>query len=262
MNVAMMQPVALPWQGLFELICRSDIFIFLDDFQFSTQSWDQRNRFFINRGQVGWYTIPVVKSISFLSPFNQVKINEAGSWRIKVLKRIQQNYSKTAYFQDIFPFIKGWLSEEMDSLASQNIAFIILVCNLLGLTRKFLLSSNFPSDEKRSKRVLQLLRSCGATHYYSAKGSFGYMREDGLFPVNDVEVLFQDFRHSPYVQFGSPELFVPYLSIVDTLMNVGPNRTLEFIECGTSRWLTWGEMHDLFARGGATDKERVNKWDT
>ncbi|MHB8770848.1 MAG: WbqC family protein [Syntrophales bacterium] len=257
MNVAMMQPVALPWQGLFELIFKSDIFIFLDDFQFSTQSWDQRNRFFVNKGQVGWYTIPVKKSVSFLSPFNDVKINEAGSWRVKMGKRVQQNYAKASFYRTVFPVLEEWLSAELESLASQNIAFIEAVCNLLGLKRTFLLSSGYPADEKRSARVLQLLRSCGATRYYCAKGSFGYMLADGLFPVDDVEVLFQDFRHSPYPQIGSPDAFVPYLSIVDALMNAGPERTLAFITGGTLHWWTWREMHDGFARGDAPCGEEV-----
>jgi hypothetical protein len=241
MNVGMMQPTFLPWLGFFELIYKSDIFIFLDDFQFSTQSWDQRNRFFVNKGQVDWYTIPIRKSISFLSPFNQVKINEAVPWRIKMLKRIQQNYSRASFSQNIFPLMKEWLSEKTESLADQNIGFIKLVCDIMGLRREFRLSSSYPSDERRSKRVLQLLRFCGATRYYCAKGSFDYMLEDGVFPVDDVEILFQDFQHSPYLQIGSPDQFVAYLSVLDTLMNVGPDRTLEFIKRGTLRWWTWDE---------------------
>lgn len=256
MNVGMMQPVAMPWQGLFELIYKSEIFIFLDDFQFSIQGWDQRNRFFVNNGQVGWYTIPVMKSLSFLSPFNHVMINESVPWRIKILKRIQQNYSKALFYQNIFPLIKEWLSKGRESLASQNIAFIKLVCDLMGLRREFLLSSNYPSEERRSKRVLHLLRSCGATRYYCAKGSFDYMRQDALFPVGDVEILFQDFQHTPYVQIGSPDLFVPYLSILDSLMNVGPDCTLDFVKRGTLRWWTWDEMLFTLTKEKANNNER------
>ncbi len=257
MNVAMMQPVAMPWQGLFELIYKSDIFIFLDDFQFSTQSWDQRNRLFIDKGQVGWYTIPVMKSISFLSPFNQVTINDSVPWRIKFLKRIQQNYSKASFYGPIFPLIEEWLLKENELLAFQNIAFIKLVCDLMGLKRNFRLSSGCPTVEKSSKRVLQLLRFFKATRYYCARGSFNYMFEDGVFPVEDIEILFQDYRHSPYVQIGSPELFVPYLSILDSLMNVGPDCTLEFIKHGTLHWRAWNEMLNSLAMEAEILKEKV-----
>ena len=215
MNVGMMQPLTMPWLGLFELIYTSDVFVFLDDFQFSSQSWGQRNRFFINKGQVGWYTIPVVKSVSFLSAYNEVKINETIPWRIKMMKRIQQNYSRATYYQIIFPFISDWLSMEKNSLAAQNMAFIKSACDLMGFKREFRLSSAYPSKDRRSKRVLQLLRASGATRYYCARGSFDYMFEDGLFPVSNIETLFQNFCHSPYRQVGSPDSFIPYLPILD-----------------------------------------------
>ncbi len=75
MNVGLMQPAFMPWQGFFELICRSDVFVFLDDFQFSVQSYHQRNRLFVNTGQVGWYNVAVEKS-SFKMPMNKAVINE------------------------------------------------------------------------------------------------------------------------------------------------------------------------------------------
>ena len=53
MNIAMMQPTFLPWLGYFQLIHKSDLFVFLDDFQFSVQSYHQRNKLFV-----------------FLAPFN------------------------------------------------------------------------------------------------------------------------------------------------------------------------------------------------
>ena len=241
MNFGMMQPVFMPWVGLFELIYKSDIFVFLDDFQFSERSWDQRNRLFIIKGLVGWYTIPVRKSLSFRPSFNHAKIDDTVPWRKKMIKRVQQNYSKASFFEEIFPLIKEWLSEEKESLASQNIAFIKLACDLMKIDAEFRLSSNYQSEEKRSKRLLQLLRFCGAKRYYCAKGSFDYMLQDGVFPVDDIDVLFQDFQHSPYIQIGSPDRFVPYLSVLDSLMNVGPDGTLEIIRNATLRWWTWEE---------------------
>ena len=65
--------------------------------------------------------------------------------------------------------------------------------------------------------------------------------------MEGVEVLFQDFECVPYPQIGSPDQFVPYLSVVDGLMNVGPEGTLELARAGTKHWLTWGEMKSLRA---------------
>jgi hypothetical protein len=105
MKVGMMQPLCMPWQGFFELIYQSERFIFLDDYQFVIQSHHQRNLLFSNPGKTDWYTIPVQKSISFKMPFNQVSILERIPWRVKMWKRIQQNYSKAPYYPEIAPLI-------------------------------------------------------------------------------------------------------------------------------------------------------------
>jgi hypothetical protein len=242
MKVAMMQPSFMPWQGFFELIYKSDIFIFLDNFQFSVQSYHQRNRLFVNKEQVDWYSVPVQKSISFKSPLNETKINESVPWRKKMWKRIQQNYGRTPYFGEIAPHIENWLFTSMQSLAEQNISFIKIVCSFLNFHPHFVLSSENYSNLQRSHRVIELIRLVGATCYLSAKGAFEYMFEDGVFPVKNITVLFQDFQPLPYPQICSDGVFVPYLSILDALMNIGPHATAELVKSGTKQWLTWDEM--------------------
>lgn len=242
MNVGMMQPSFLPWQGFFELIARSDRFIFLDDFQFSVQSYHQRNRLFVNKEQVDWYSVPVRKSVSFKCPLNETRISESMPWRGKMWKRIQYNYSKAEYFRDIAPKIEKWLFTQEASLAEQNILFIKMVCEIVGIRTEFFMSHDLPSEKERSNRVLELLRYCEADVYYSAHGSFDYMADDGVFPVEGIKVLFQAFEPKPYRQVCSPDAFIPYLSVLDALMNVGPEETRSLIESGTSHWLTWEDM--------------------
>lgn len=236
-----MQPSFLPWQGFFELIYHSERFIFLDDFQFSVQSYHQRNRLFSNLGKIDWYTIPVQKSSSFKLPLNKVSIMETIPWRVKMWKRIQQNYSKAIYFREIAPLIENWLQYHAESLAENNVNFIMIVCDILNLHREFRFSSQFQTENPRSTKVLDLLRWCEADQYYCARGSFDYMLADGVFPVDDIKIYFQDFKPTPYKQVGSPDTFVPYLSVLDALMNIGPSQTMELIMHGTKNWLSWDE---------------------
>jgi hypothetical protein len=241
-NVAMMQPSFMPWLGYFELIYKSDTFILLDDFQFSVQSYHQRNRLFVNKGQADWYTVPVKKSSSFQMPLNNTQINEDIPWRIKSWKRIQQNYGKTQYFKAYEASIEQWLYSPAGNLAEQNIAFIKLICEILGIERVFLKSSEFSSKKQRSEHVVELLQWANASSYYCANGSFDYMFQDQVFPISDVKVLFQDFTPKPYPQVGSPDKFIPYLCVLDALFNIGPDKTLTLIKEGTSEWLTWEKM--------------------
>jgi hypothetical protein len=242
MKIAMMQPTFLPWQGYFELIYKSDTFIFLDDFQFSVQSYHQRNRLFVNKGQVDWYSVPVQKSVSFGEPLNKTLINEKNPWRTKMWKRIQQNYGKAKYFKTYESPIEQWLLSPHSNLAEQNILFIKMICEIMGIQRLFVKSSEFASQKHRSERILDLLRWSNAHCYYCANGSFNYMCQDQVFPVSDIEVLFQNFNPESYPQVGSPDNFVPYLCVLDALFNIGPDDTAALIKGGTKEWCTWGKM--------------------
>ena len=241
MKVAMMQPTFLPWQGYFELIYQADCFIFLNDFQFSVQSFHQRNRLFVNRDQIGWYTAVVDKKASFQCPLNETKMNKNLPWRKKLWKRIEQTYGKTPYFQTLVLFLKQWILTDHDSLADQNVMFIQYVCEAFGWKRKFLFSSAYASTLNRSQRVLELLKIAEGTTYYAAQGAFDYMSQDGIFPVTGIEVVFQQYKQVPYSQNHSNE-FVPYLSVLDALCNLGVESTADLIIKGVQLPLTWQEM--------------------
>jgi hypothetical protein len=240
--VAMMQPSFLPWQGLFELVWRSEAFILLDDFQFSNQSYHQRNRLFVAPGRVDWWTVPVHKAQASKTPLSRVRIDDSAPWRKKMLKRLQANYARTPFFDAVYPEVEAWLAAPAGSLAELNIAFIELVLRLFGWERVLHRSSAFPSEATRSQRVVELLRAFGATEYLSARGSFGYMHEDGVFPVAGIEVKFQDFAAQPYRQAGAAAGFVPCLSVLDALFNIGPRETATLAATGTSQWCSWQQM--------------------
>lgn len=242
MKVAMMQPAFLPWQGFFELIYQAEVFVILDDFQFSVQSYHQRNRLFTNVGQVGWYTVPISKAGSFGSALNETLIDEILPWRKKMLARLRQNYSKAPFYNDIFPKIEEWLDMPAVSLADLNVTFIKLVLNLLSWERELRFSSECISNAVRSHRVLELLQWCNASQYLAAAGSFGYMVKDGVFPQKNIPVIFQDFEPNCYRQVGSPDKFEPFLSVLDSLFNIGPEETAALIIAGTKKWREWDDM--------------------
>jgi hypothetical protein len=241
MDVAMMQPSFLPWLGYFELALKADRFVLLDDFQFSVQSWHQRNRLFVSPGKADWVTVPVLRA-SFGQPLNETRIDESKPWRTKTWKRLAQSYSKAPHFATVGPLVRAWLETPAASLGEMNVAFVRMVMSLLGADTEVLMSSATGTRGERSQRVLDLLRFCEADRYLCARGSFDYMRDDCVFPVEGIEVLFQDFRVEPYPQISSPDEFVGYLSIVDALMNVGADETARLVAHGTGHWLGWDEM--------------------
>ncbi len=240
-KVALMQPMFLPWIGYFELIDVVDEFVFLDDFQFQRQSWGHRNRLFLSPGVVGTVTLPIQHQHNLDATFLDLKESEITSWRKKFLKSMHHSYGKASYAREIISVIDQWFSSTYDNVADLEIRFIEKIAEYLDIKTVLQRSSTFGvTGQSRSWRVEALLGRVGAGAYYSPRGSFGYMREDAVFPLPHVPVYFQNFNATPYPQVGN-ETFVSHLSAVDALCNVGASGSRSLLR-GTSHWHDWQEM--------------------
>ncbi len=244
MKIAMMQPPFLPWQGIFELILNADVFIFLDDFQYSTRSHHTRNKLFVAKETVGFYSVHVNRPKTPIIGLDKVALQSNGRWREDLLKRMRFVYSKTHYFSKYYPRIESWLLEDSSSLAELNIKGVKTLCSILNIEKKFLCSSDFTKEigatSVRTQRVVDLLEWSKADLYLSANGSFEYMLEDNYDYIKHP-VLFQNYEPANYEQKHSRE-FVPYLSVLDALYNIGSDATYELIKSGTKKWLSFEEM--------------------
>ena len=58
MVIAILQRMYLPWLGYFEQMAVADLFVFLDDVQYTRKDWRNRNRVKSPNGPV-WMTVPV-----------------------------------------------------------------------------------------------------------------------------------------------------------------------------------------------------------
>jgi hypothetical protein len=93
--VAIVQPNYIPWKGYFDMIRSVDEFILLDDVQYTTHDWRNRNLVKTKDG-LKWLTIPVNASMDL--HIKDVKVIDGG-WRRKHWDVITHNYSKAKYFE-------------------------------------------------------------------------------------------------------------------------------------------------------------------
>jgi hypothetical protein len=241
-RAALMQPTFLPWQGFFGLILSSDIFVFLDDFQFCRRSYHQRNRLFLPNRSVAWATVPVEHTGNSDCKINEVKPLLGVEFIRKFERTLQQAYGKTPHFDDIFPLIIEWILKKWDTLAEMNIDFIKMVADLVGLKSKFITSSEiYTGCSVRSQRLEAILETIGAASYLSARGSYSYMREDGIFPINNIETYFQHFVPKPYRQIQTKD-FVSHLSVLDSLFQIGTRGTLDVLIHSQEGFIIWDDM--------------------
>ena len=241
MKLAMMQPTFLPWQGYFALLRAADQFVYLDDFQFCRSTFHHRNRVIYPGGRADWITVPVSRAAGLGTPIAGAAPAIAEPWLSKTLGSLRQSYAKCAHFVALYPPLEALLQRPHASLADLNIALIDWMRDLLGIHTPCARSSALAVTGQRSARVLAILRHFGADTYLSARGAFGYMREDGIFPVPDVQVCFQRFTPPPYPQRQVND-FVPYLSALDALFQVGPAGTLALLDQGQGAYDDWARM--------------------
>jgi len=223
------QPTYLPWLGYFEQIANADVFVFLDTVQFMARSWHSRNRLKGSDGEPFWITIPV-EAHTREARLLDIRISASQpQWPAKHLRSIQTHLGSGPYFDSIYPKLENWLRGDHDYLVDLNICGIKMISELLELSPIFLRTSELNAEGKRTQLLVNICNKIGATRYYSSAGSRAYMDEEmHLFTKAGIEVVYQAWQHPMYVQRGVD--FVSHLSVVDALMNIGPQATRSLIK--------------------------------
>jgi len=223
MKVAIHQPQYLPWPGYFNKILQADIFVFLDDVQYKKNEWQNRNRIKSATGEL-WLTVPVHHR--FGQKINEVEIDNKIFWQKDHLKTISVCYRKAKYFDKFFPYIEKLLSKKYKMLVEVNIESINIILSYLGINKKIVLSSELKVEGEKTKRLVNICKKLGCDIYISGSGAKEYLVVEE-FKKNNINVLFQEYTTPEYPQlFGK---FIPNLSIIDMIFNVGKEETLRLI---------------------------------
>ncbi|MFZ5652548.1 MAG: WbqC family protein [Bacillota bacterium] len=217
MIIGILQPGYLPWLGFFEQLYRSDIFVIYDDVQYDKNGWRNRNRIKTPNG-IQWLTVPVLLKGDSKSLIRDVKINNQESWRKKHCQSIKTNYSKSKFYNHYFYLFEKVYSKEWNFLIDLDMELIYVLCDLLGLKRKIVYSSDLGVQGDKNERLIKICKKFGASIFYEGHAGKDYI-DKKVFIESGIEVKFQDYRHPEYNQLYGD--FVPYLSVIDLLFNEG-----------------------------------------
>jgi hypothetical protein len=223
MKLAVMQPYLFPYIGYFQLIDASDLFLVYDDVAYIKQGYINRNSVLSANGATR-FTVPVPGASS-----NKLISNLKFSTDVaKVLKTIEQGYSKALYFETVFPLVREILEHENRSIASVCMKSYQTIFSYLGLEKKIKKTSELDYDRTESARdrLIALCHKFEADCYINAPGGRSlYAKSD--FAEHGVELKFIDSLPLEYRQ-GDGE-FVPNLSIIDVLMHCPPEEVVSLI---------------------------------
>ncbi len=217
--LAVLQPSYLPWIGFFDQLRRCDIFVFYDDVPFDKHGWRNRNRIKTAQGAT-WLTVPVRHRGRAGQLINEVEIDSAKLWARKHLQTVEQAYARAPHRDRYLSQLADVLRRDWSRLAALDIAASKLMSGWFDIERPMYLSSDLGIGGDRNSRLLNICKHFAARTYLSGAAAREYL-DVALFERHDIHVEWQDFDHPQYPQLHGD--FIPYLSALDCVLNMGPD---------------------------------------
>jgi hypothetical protein len=213
--IAIHQPNYLPWLGYFYKIYQSDVFVFLDDVQYSNQG--MHNYTYIKTSN-GPHRLKYPVHQKFKDKIMDVRSKDLLDWKKKHLDLISQNYRKANFFESVYEDYKMIVSQEYANIVSLNVAIITFFAEKLDLNTQFIISSKLGIDLNRTEKIIEICKALSGNVYYSGTGARAYQNEDD-FRNHGIELKYSIFKPFEYPQLWND--FQSNVSALDFFMNCG-----------------------------------------
>ncbi len=220
MIVAIHQPHYLPWLRYMHKVASCDVFVILDDVQFTKNGWQNRNKIKGSQGPV-LLTVPV-RDASF-KPIGAVRVDDHTPWREKHWRSLQASYGRSPFFTRYAEIFEHTFTKRWDLLVPLNCHLLDAVCREVGLPAKTVLSSTLGVWGKGTERLVEICRRLNATAYLTGAYAAAGHLDAHLFADAGITVVTQVWESRMYRQQFPALGFVPELSCVDLLFNEGPD---------------------------------------
>lgn len=218
MIITCVQPCFIPWVGYFEQMLLGEVFIYLDDVQYTKKDWRNRNRLLSPNGVKNVY-VPISNASRDIL-INEAAISYSENWEDRLLNQLLNWYKKAPFYSEVISLFEPIILSKHDLLVDLNYQLNQSILDYLESDTRIERASSVPkSTDSKNERVIELCEAFNGTLLYDGKSAASFIDLD-LFKSNEIDVIFQDYQHEPYNQLFT-DSFEPYLSIVDLLMNQG-----------------------------------------
>lgn len=226
MKVGIMQPYFLPYLGYWQLMNLVDVYVILDDVNYINRGWIERNRILIN-DEPHYINVPVFgKSQNKL--INELIVNHDVNEIEKNIRKVELAYKKSISYDKIMPMFEQIIQNKEEHLHAFIKNSLLVISEHLDIHCKFLYSSEIDTSKKYKgkDRIIEICKILGATDYFNSIGGQAlYNKEE--FCNNGISLKFLKMDDIIYHQ-GTGK-FVPYLSILDVLMNCSYDDVLKML---------------------------------
>lgn len=217
MTAGIMQPYIFPYIGYWQLIHAVDTFVVLDDVNFITRGYINRNSILVN-GKEYKFSIPVSKC-SQNKLICESELCFSKQEREKFLKTIFMAYKKAPEFENVYPIVEMIINHDTQDVTDFIMYSLLRVCQYLSIEtvicRSVELEKN--NDLKAQERIIEICKTLGADTYINPCGGHELYSQE-RFQREQIDLWFLSPKMSEitYRQFGNS--FIPSLSIIDLLM--------------------------------------------
>ncbi|WP_418103778.1 WbqC family protein [Vibrio harveyi] len=222
MKLAIMQPYLFPYLGYYQLVYRSDVFVFYDDVNFPKRGYVNRNSILMN-GNVTRFTVPLIKA-SQNKLINEISCQGDLS---KVIATIRQAYSKAPYFNDVMPIIESVLSSSL-SISEMAASSTVEVFKYLNVERVFVHSSSleYNRDSNAQDKLISICKLYEVSEYINSIGGYELYSKDSFL---DEGISLQFLKKKPISYKQGGDEFIDNLSIIDLLMYCSKSEIKKFL---------------------------------
>lgn len=184
MIVAIHQPNFAPWLGFFHKMRSADVFVLLDDADFSKNGYINRVRIQGNR----WMSVPVRTSLG--TPIAEVQLADR---RFPESHRgiLRAEYGKSPQVEE-FIGLERAMAGASDKLVELNLAILDYLRAKLGVTTPLVRSSTLSAGGASTERLVAIVSEMKGDIYLSGSGGRGY-QDETLFHEVGIDVRYNDF---------------------------------------------------------------------
>lgn len=226
-RAAVMQPYLFPYIGYFQLIACSDSFVLFDNVNFIKKGWINRNRIIVDQ-QEKLFTIPLGK-ISQNKLISEFHIHDWEESRKSFLHLIEQGYRKAPFFEETWPVLTESLNISDDQLVAVIKNTLRVFCEYLNITTPIFVASEIQgiSELKGEDKIIDILSHFEVKTYVNPPGGRELYSQE-KFKENNLNLKFLKLPLAKeYSQLSNK--FIPYLSIIDLVMNVDRNLLINMV---------------------------------
>lgn len=169
-KLALCQPYFAPYMGYFQLINEVDVFISYDDVNFIKGGWIHRNKLIVNKKEK-LINIPLIKQSSF-NKINETKVNWGNNGIDKLIKTIEQSYSKSPYLYDVLNILDNVFKDKPEKISELALKSIIEFCDYLDIDTEIKVASEIMYDkvDDRFLNIINICKNQNSEHYINPIG--------------------------------------------------------------------------------------------